>query len=94
VRTHIKIAALIASSGILCGFAGELGYDVDAFRGQPIDAVVAKLGPPIQRQSFGGNRLYYWRVTSFGIRPYVCKVWGIVDRQGIVTNAGYQDCAF
>jgi hypothetical protein len=92
VRTSLKTAALIAVAAILCGFdSGRLEYDLNAFRGQPVGAVVARLGYPIQKNSIGGNRLYYWRIAYFGD---LCKIWGIVDKQGIVTNWGYQDCAF
>lgn len=93
MRAPLKIATLVAALGILCGFnRAALDYDLNALRGQPVGAVIARLGPPIQKGFINGNRLYYWRVY-FGGRD-VCKIWGITDKQGVVTNSGYLDCSF
>jgi hypothetical protein len=94
VRTLLKVAVLVAATGILCGFDNAaLQYDLRALRGQPIGAVIARLGPPIQKGFINGSRLYYWRVAYYGSRD-VCKIWGIIDKQGVVTTSGYQDCSF
>ena len=90
LRTLLKAAALVSMASLLCGFGPDLAYDLNAFRGEPLRGAIARLGPPIQRSSINGHRLYYWRVAD---SSGVCKIWGIVGRQGVVTNWGYQDCA-
>ena len=92
LRTALKIAVLAAAASLLAGFAPPPGlyHDLYDFRGEPLRAAIARLGPPIRRSFINGHRLYYWRV---GYGDGVCKVWGIVGRLGVVTNWGYQDCA-
>jgi hypothetical protein len=92
VRRLLKFGTLLTVAGILCGFdSSSFEYNLNAYRGQPVSEAIARLGQPIQTDFIQGNRLYYWR-TTYG--HYICKIWGIVDKQDIVVNWGYQDCAF
>ena len=56
MRAPLKIATLVAALGIVCGFnRAALDYDLNALRGQPVGAVIARLGPPIQKGFINGN---------------------------------------
>jgi hypothetical protein len=88
-----RIATLVALAGLLCGFndADFIG-GLNAYRGEPVRDAITRLGHPVQRASLDGRRIYYWR-TGFLGPGLVCKIWGAAQG-GIITNWGYQDCAF
>jgi len=95
VRSVLKIAVILASAGVLCGFDGQtLAYKLNAYRGQPIDAVMARFGEPAQREMIDGRPIYMWWAIYIDDRHYGCKIWAKLDKQNIVTSLGYQDCAF
>jgi hypothetical protein len=95
MRSILRIAAALTAAAILCGFADQtLEYKLNAYRGKPIDAVIARFGEPILKQVVDGNKVYYWAVTYVDDTHYGCKVRAILDKQDIVTNWGYVDCAF
>jgi hypothetical protein len=42
-----------------------------------------------------GNEVYSWPDIRFvNGRRYSCRIWAIVDKHDIVTNWGYESCAF
>ncbi|HEX3503084.1 MAG TPA: hypothetical protein VHU22_06815 [Xanthobacteraceae bacterium] len=93
MRKLTKAAALVAIAAILCGFNdANFISDLNAHRGEPVRDAIARLGPPIQRGHNGRWSLYYWHTTYEG-RYFLCKIWGSAQG-GIITNWGYQDCAF
>lgn len=93
MRNLAKVATLAVLAGVLCGFNdANFIYDLNVYRGEPLGAAIARLGPPVQRGYIDGRRVYYWR-TAFPGRGLLCKVWGTAQRN-IMTNWGYQDCAF
>jgi|SRR5580698_11441143 hypothetical protein len=93
LRKLATIIALTAIAGILCGFNdAAFIFGLNAYRGEPVGDAVARLGPPVQRSYNQGQRIYYWRTGNGGGR-FVCKIWGSA-RGHIITNWGYQDCAF
>lgn len=93
MRKLATIAVLVVVAGVLCGFNGtNFTYDLNAYRGEPVGDVIARLGPPVHREHIGRRRIYYWYTASQG-RNVVCKIWGTA-RGGIITNWGYRDCAF
>jgi hypothetical protein len=88
-----KVAALAAIAGVLCGFNdADLIFGLNAHRGEPVRDAIARLGPPVHRSYSHGKSLYYWRSASQG-GDMNCKIWGTA-RRGVITNWGYQDCAF
>jgi hypothetical protein len=87
------IVTLTAIAGVLCGFSdAAFIFNLNAYRGEPVRDAVARLGPPVQRSYNQGQRIYYWH-TAYGGGRFVCKIWGSA-RGNIITNWGYQDCAF
>jgi hypothetical protein len=93
LRKLAKVVALVAIAGVLCGFNDADFIDgLNAYRGEPVRDAIARLGPPVQKVYSQGRRIYYWRTAFLG-RGLVCKIWGTAQG-GIITNWGYQDCAF
>lgn len=93
MRKLVMIVTLTAIAGVLCGFSdAAFIFNLNAYRGEPVRDAVARLGPPVQRSYNQGQRIYYWH-TAYGGGRFVCKIWGSA-RGNIITNWGYQDCAF
>ena len=91
--TLAKFAALVAIAAVLCGFNdADFISGLNAHRGEPVRDAIARLGPPVQRGYIDGKRLYYWLTAHQG-GGLGCKIWGIEQRD-VITNWGYQDCAF
>jgi hypothetical protein len=87
----MTISILIVIATALCGFSSfEAEYSLSAYRGEPVRAAIARLGPPIQTAYAEGQRIYYWRAI---LDRDVCKIWGAA-RHGIIVTWGYQSCAF
>ncbi len=93
LRKFVRIAALAAAALVLCGFNdANFISDLNAYRGEPVRDAIARLGPPIRRSALDGRRIYYWQ-AGFPRQGLLCRIWG--SAQGsIITNWGYQDCAF
>jgi hypothetical protein len=92
LRKLASVVALLTTASILCGFnAANFIYRLNAYRGEPVRDAVARLGPPVQRGYSDGRRIYYWGVAYRG--RFLCKIWGTAQGN-IITNWGYQDCAF
>ena len=95
MQSVLKIAAAVVGTTILCGFSDRtLEYKLNAYQGLPVSAVIARFGDPIQKQIIEGKKVYFWSITYIDDRHYSCKVRAILDRQDIVTNWGYEGCAF
>jgi hypothetical protein len=93
LRKLVMIVTLTAIAGVLCGFSdAAFLFNLNAYRGEPVRDALARLGPPVQRSYNQGQRIYYWH-TAYGGGRFVCKIWGSA-RGSIITNWGYQDCAF
>ena len=93
MRNLAKIVTLAAIAGVLCGFNdADFIYGLNTYRGEPVRDAIARLGPPVQRAYGQGRRIYYWR-TAYRGGSFACKIWGSAQG-GIITNWGYQDCAF
>jgi hypothetical protein len=93
LRKLVKITALAGAAFILCGFNdADFIFDLNAYRGEPVRDAIARLGPPAQRHYLDGRRIYYWQ-TGFPGRGLLCRIWGSAQGR-VITNWGYQDCAF
>lgn len=93
MRKLTRIGALLALLAMLCGFRPVgFWYGFDAYRGEPVEDAIARLGPPVQTAYTNGQRIYYWRVDRFEGRRF-CKIWGAA-RHNIILNWGYEECAF
>ena len=57
------------------------------YAGQPISAVIAKLGHPTTEQTIAGAKVYTW--TTYRIveaTSYDCKIRAIVDARDVITT--------
>lgn len=96
MRSFVTMTAVAVTAGILSGCAGPvIPAQLNVHRGQPISEVIAKFGNPTGRTELDGNEVYSWPDIRFvNGRRYSCRIWAIVDKQDIVTNWGYESCAF
>ena len=95
VRSFLKIAVVVACAYVLCGFTPQIfPGELYQYRGKPVGALIARVGEPIQKQVVDGNKLYYWRISYIFGERRTCKVWTILDKQDVITNWGYENCAY
>jgi len=96
VRSILMMMAVAVSAGILSACGGPIiARQLDVHRGQPVSAVIAKYGNPTERNVIEGNEVYFWSDVRFvNGRRYSCRIWTTLDKQDIVTNWGYESCAF
>jgi len=87
---------VVAGASILSACAGPIaGIQMSGYRGQPVGVAIANFGNPTERKVMEGNEIYYWSNIHFiNGRNHSCKIWTIVDKQEIITNWGYEGCAF
>lgn len=96
MRSFLTMMAVAVSASILSACAGPIiPSQLNVHRGQPVSEVIAKFGNPTERNVIDGNEVYSWSDIRFvNGRRYSCKIWTILDKQDIVTNWGYESCAF
>ena len=95
-KHNTTMTVVVASACILSACAGQfIGYQLDAYRGQPVSAAIAKYGKPTSQQVIEGNKVYFWSNIRFiDGQSYSCKIWAILDKQDIATYWGYVGCAY
>ena len=87
----MTVGIVLGTAVVLCGFTTfEVKSRLDAYRGEPVQAAVARLGPPLKVAYAGGQQIYYWRAAELG---HVCKIWGAAQHN-VIVRWGYQSCAF
>jgi hypothetical protein len=96
MRSFLMMTAVAAGVSILSACVGPIpGYQMSAYRGQPVSAVIAKFGSPTARTVMDDNEVYYWSNIPFiSGQTHFCRIWTIVNKQEIITNWGYESCAF
>jgi hypothetical protein len=95
MRPFLMMTAVVAGASILSACGPIPGYQMNVYRGQPVSAVIAKFGSPTARTVMDGNEVYYWSNIPFiSGQTHFCRIWTIVDKQNIITNWGYEGCAF
>ena len=75
---NLVIPAALALAG--CS-VGNLSLGSTNYKGQPLSAVTAKLGPPNESQTIGGQKTYTWIVGTavYGCRIKVVMAGDVVD---------------
>jgi hypothetical protein len=84
-----NLAILAASSLALAGCSvGTLNLGTNNFKGQPLSAVVAKLGPPEEQQTIAGQKTYTW---VRGNPTYECRIRATMAGDVVDTYEGFGD---
>jgi len=75
---NLVVPAALALAG--CS-VGNLNLGSANYKGQPLSAVTAKLGPPNEAQTIGGQKSYTWIVGTavYGCRIRVVMAGDVVD---------------
>ena len=92
--SHLRlVAALGAALAIaLAACAGQAILEkLPRYSGQPIDALIAKLGSPTRQDTVAGKAVYIWAgsqvVDGAG---YTCTIRATVDQQNTIINTDFQ----
>lgn len=90
LRLRVCLAMAVCVAFSAC--AGQMIKDkLPAYVGQPINALIAKLGFPTRQDTIAGQTVYVWTTggmvegTSFG-----CTIRAIVDTQNVITRWDFQ----
>ncbi len=61
-----------------------------AYMGQPIDALIAKLGFPTKQDTIAGETVYIWSTGQFiEGTSYGCTIRAIVNAQSVIDHWDY-----
>ena len=95
MRSYMIMTAMVLSASILsaCGTGQFVENNLKAYRGQPVSVAIAVFGNPTDQQVIEGNKVYFWSNIRF-TDGRSCKIRASLDKQDIVTNWGYVNCAF
>jgi hypothetical protein len=69
--------AVPAACMLVAACAGTVKEGMAKLEGQPLSAVVARIGQPIGERSIAGKRVYYWgspQLSSKGDRAPQCQI--------------------
>ena len=85
----ISLATLATSALTLAGCSvGALNLGTTNYKGQPLSAVVAKLGSPEEQQTIAGQKTYTW---VRGNATYECRIRATMAGDVIDTYEGFGD---
>lgn len=81
-----------AASLLVANCAGRMiEQGMRSYAGQPISAVIAKLGFPTSEQVIAGAKVYVWSTVSFvDGSSFQCRIRAIVDAQEIISSWDYE----
>ena len=71
----MRSLAVLASLALAGCSLGTLNLGPTNYKGQPLSAVTAKLGPPNETQTIAGQKIYVWRV---GTPLYECQIRAVM----------------
>jgi hypothetical protein len=78
----------ILASMVLAGCSVSTFGNRNEFKGQPLSAVTARLGPPNETQTIAGQKVYTWHV---GNALYECRIRAVMAGDVIDTYEGTGD---
>jgi hypothetical protein len=55
-----RLAAAAAGCALVAACAGTVREGMTKLEGQPLSAVIAKIGPPIDERTIAGQKVYIW----------------------------------
>jgi hypothetical protein len=67
----MRILAILAAIALAGCSMGNFNAERNNFKGKPLSAVTARLGPPQIQETFGGQKSYTW---SEGQPPLLCHI--------------------
>jgi hypothetical protein len=89
--SYLSRAIAIAVSIPLAGCAGYvIKKEMNSVVGQPVSAVIAKMGLPTEDRMIAGKKVYIWSTSNFveGTN-YKCQIRAVLDDKDIVTSWDY-----
>jgi hypothetical protein len=79
----------ILTTLVLAGCSvGALNLGTTNYKGQPLSAVTARLGPPNEAQNIAGQKVYIWIV---GNALYECRIRVVMAGEVVDTYEGFGD---
>jgi hypothetical protein len=76
------LAAVAAACMLVAACAGTVKEGMTRLEGQPLSAVIAKLGQPIDERMDGGNKVYIWgspEIVTKGAKDKQCQIRAIMN---------------
>ncbi len=77
------LAVLAAATLAACAFP-TINEKMASFVGQPVNALVARLGYPTREDHVGGRKVYVW--TTGNVAEYTCTIRAILDDRDVIAT--------
>jgi hypothetical protein len=89
---RVSLCVAMAAGLAVAACAGQTIKDkLPAYMGQPIGALIAKLGFPTRQDMIAGQTVYVWTVNGMQEgTSYGCTIRAIVDAQNVMTRWDFQ----
>jgi hypothetical protein len=86
-----RLAAVVAGCTVVAACAGSIKEGMTQLEGQPLSAIVAKIGAPIEERTIEGRKVYIWGSpsTTTPSRDATCQIRAIMNGD-IVGSLEYQ----
>jgi hypothetical protein len=84
--------AVLAACMLVAACAGTVKEGMTKLEGQPLSAVVARIGQPIGERSIAGKRVYYWgspQLSSKNDRGPQCQIQATMNGD-VVERLAYE----
>src|ERR1700744_2824756 len=88
MRNLTKLAALVGAPALAGCSAGNIKLGTNDFKGQPLSAVVAKLGSPEEQGMLEGQKTYTW---IRGNAMQECRIRVVMAGDVVDTYEGFGD---
>jgi len=71
-----RLAAVVAGCTVVAACAGSIKEGMTQLEGQPLSAIVAKIGAPIEERTIEGRKVYIWGSpsTTTPSRDATCQI--------------------
>jgi hypothetical protein len=64
-----RLAAVVAGCTVVAACAGSIKEGMTQLEGQPLSAIVAKIGAPLEERTIEGRKVYIWGSPSPSTTP-------------------------
>jgi hypothetical protein len=77
VAVH-RLAVVVAGCSLVAACAGSIKEGMTQLEGQPLSAIIAKIGAPIEERTIEGRKVYIWgspnMITTPPSRDATCQI--------------------
>ncbi len=86
-----RLAAVVAGCTVVAACAGSIKEGMTQLEGQPLSAIIAKIGAPLEERTIEGKKVYIWGSPNMtpASRDATCQIRATMNGD-IVSSLEYQ----